>query len=115
MKRKLIICGLLLVLTLQILPFRNIDLLANIHHSQQDRKELLFFPDEKENTDDHESESKETGEELSKIIKDELVNDQHFSSHLSESLKTKRILRQKIGEPKGFYPTLIIPPPNLNS
>lgn len=86
-----------------------------MHHSQKDQKELLFFPNEKENTDDHESESKESGEELSKIIKDELVNDQHFSSHLSENLKTKRILRQKIGEPKGFYPTLVIPPPNLKS
>lgn len=115
MKRKLIICGLLLVLTLQILPFRHIDLLENIHPSQKDRKELLFLPDEKENTDNNESESKETGEELSKIIKDELVNDQHFPSHLSKNLKTKRILRQKIGEPIGFYPTLDIPPPNLKS
>jgi hypothetical protein len=78
----------------------------------EDQTELLFLPEEEESKADGESESKETGEELSKIIKVELINDNHFFSLLSQNLNIKRILLQKIGEPQGFYPKLLIPPPN---
>ena len=112
MKRKLIINLLLLILTLQIFPFRIIDLMFNNHQNKEEQTELLFFPDEEENKADGESEDKEAGEELSKEIKIELINDHHFFSFLSQNIQIKRILLQKIGDPLDFYSKLIIPPPN---
>lgn len=78
----------------------------------EDQTELLFFPEEEESKADGESEGKEAGEVLSKIIKIELINDHHFFSLLSQNIQIKRILLQKIGEPLDFYSKLIIPPPN---
>ena len=112
MKRKLIIYILLFILSLQVLPFRNIDLMFNDPQNREDQTELLFFPDEEESKTDGESEGKEAGEGLSKIIKIELINDHHFFSLLSQNIQIKRILLQKIGDPLDFYSKLIIPPPN---
>jgi len=112
MKRKLIIYLLLFIITIQTLPFRNIDLLFNDHQNKEDLTEMLFFPDEEESKADGESEGKEAEEELSKIIKIELINDHHFFSLLSQNIQIKRILLQKIGDPLDFYSKLIIPPPN---
>jgi|GEM_PF-6851327 len=113
MKRKLIISILLFILTLQILPFRNIYLNFNDHQKKDDQTELLFFHDEEESKADGEQEGKEAGEGLSKIIKIELINDHHFFSLLSQNIQIKRILLQKIGDPLDFYSKLIIPPPNM--
>ena len=112
MKRKLIIYILLFILSLQVLPFRNIDLMFNDHQNREDQTDVLFFPDEEESKADGESEGKEAGEGLSKIIKIELINDHHFFSLLSQNIQIKRMLLQKIGDPLDFYSKLIIPPPN---
>jgi hypothetical protein len=112
MKRKLIIYILLFILSLQVLPFRNIDLMFNDHQNREDQTDVLFFPDEEESKADGESEGKEAEEGLSKIIKIELINDHHFFSLLSQNIQIKRMLLQKIGDPLDFYSKLIIPPPN---
>jgi len=83
--------------------------------NREDQTEVLFFPDEEESKADGESEGKEAGEGLSKIIKIELINDHHFFSLLSQNIQIKRILLQKIGDPLDFYSKLIIPPPNWMS
>jgi hypothetical protein len=87
----------------------------NDHQNREDQTEVLFFPDEEESKADGESEGKEAGEGLSKIIKIELINDHHFFSLLSQNIQIKRILLQKIGDPLDFYSKLIIPPPNMVS
>jgi hypothetical protein len=84
----------------------------NDHQNKEDQTEVLFFLDEEESKADGESEGKEAGEGLSKIIKIELINNHHFFSLLSQNIQIKRILLQKIGDPLDFYSKLIIPPPN---
>jgi hypothetical protein len=84
----------------------------NDHQNREDQTDVLFFPDEEESKADGESEGKEAGEGLSKIIKIELINDHHFFSLLSQNIQIKRMLLQKIGAPLDFYSKLIIPPPN---